>query len=115
MARLSSIKCLSGIDSQKTHELLVIGMFEGGSISVSGLKDLSSSINDKRGDKKYDEVKEDLYTFCKKLLPDNDVYIIVKYNWGGTIAALWYVHNLLKGKEGYIAHFEEDFGPNNIN
>tara|TARA_B110001450_G_C17635506_1_gene487001 strand:- start:5 stop:754 length:750 start_codon:yes stop_codon:yes gene_type:complete len=75
---------------------------------------LTSSINDKRGDKKYDEVKEDLYTFCKKLLPDNDVFIIVKYNWGGTIASLWYVHNLLKGKEGYIAHFEEDFGPNNI-
>ena len=34
---------------------------------------LTSSINDKRGDTKYDEVKKDLYTFCKNLLPDNKV------------------------------------------
>ena len=74
---------------------------------------LTSSINDERGDKKYDEVKEDLYTFCKNLLPDNDVYIIITFNWGGTIAALWEVHKFLKGKEGYVAHFEEDFGPLN--
>lgn len=74
---------------------------------------LTSSINTERGDKRYEDIKNELYKFCKKLLPDNNVYIIIKYNWGGTISALWYVHNFLKGKEGHIAHFEEDFGPMN--
>ena len=75
---------------------------------------LTSGINNEKGDKRYEEVKNDLYNFCKKLLPNNEVYVIVTYNWGGTIAALWYVYKLLKDKEGYVAHFEEDFGPNNI-
>ena len=47
MARLSSIKCLSSIGSQKKHELLVVGVFEGGSVSISGKKDLSNFINGK--------------------------------------------------------------------
>ena len=47
MARLSSIKCLSDISSQKTHELLVVGAFEGASVAISGKKDLSNFINDK--------------------------------------------------------------------
>ena len=48
-----------------------------------------------------------------KLLPNNKFHIIVPFNWGGTIAALWNVYNFLKDKEGYVAHFEEDFGPSN--
>ena len=47
MARLSSIKCLNSIGSQKNHELLVVGVFEGGSVSISGKKGLSDFINDK--------------------------------------------------------------------
>tara|TARA_B100000900_G_scaffold218746_3_gene185346 strand:- start:11664 stop:12419 length:756 start_codon:yes stop_codon:yes gene_type:complete len=74
---------------------------------------LTSTINAEKGDKRYEEVKNELYNFCKKLLPNNEIYVIVTYNWGGTIAALWNAYKLLKGKEGYLAHFEEDFGPLN--
>tara|TARA_B100000902_G_scaffold15849_1_gene19025 strand:+ start:1037 stop:1774 length:738 start_codon:yes stop_codon:yes gene_type:complete len=74
---------------------------------------ITSTINAEKGDKRYEEVKNELYNFCKKLLPNNEIYVIVTYNWGGTIAALWNAYKLLKGKEGYLAHFEEDFGPLN--
>lgn len=74
---------------------------------------ITSVINTARGDKRYETVKNDLYTFCKNLIPNNDIYVIVEYNWGGTIAGLWNAYKLLKDKEGYIAHFEEDFGPKN--
>jgi len=49
MARLNSIKCLKNIDSQKTHELLVFGMFEGSkaNFSKSCSKELSGSIDEK--------------------------------------------------------------------
>ena len=47
MARLSSIKCLSDMNSQKMHELLVIGVFKDASVAISGKKDLSNFINDK--------------------------------------------------------------------
>ena len=76
---------------------------------------ITSVINTARGDERYETVKNDLYTFCKKLLPNNEIYVIVEYNWGGTIAALWKAYKLLNDKEGYIAHFEEDFGALNTN
>lgn len=65
----------------------------------------------------YNHVKVDLHALCKQYLPDHNVYIIVKFNWGGTIAALWYTYKFLSShnKEGYVAHFEEDFGPKNSN
>jgi len=49
MARLNSIKCLKDIGSQKTHELLVLGMFEGSksNFTASCSKSLSDSINEK--------------------------------------------------------------------
>ena len=65
--------------------------------------------------KYYNHVKKDLYALCKQYLPDHNVYIIVKFNWGGTIAALWATYKFLmaNNKEGFVAHFEEDFGPKN--
>ena len=47
MARLSSIKCLNDINSQKVHELLVFGLFENSKINFTSTcsKDLSESIN----------------------------------------------------------------------
>ena len=49
MARLKSIKCLNSINSQKIHELLVLGMFEGGNANFASAssKELSNSINEK--------------------------------------------------------------------
>jgi len=49
MARLNSIKPLKDIHSQRTHELLVFGIFEGskGDFASTDSKDLSSLINDK--------------------------------------------------------------------
>lgn len=41
--------------------------------------------------------------------------ILVNYNWGGTIAGLWYVYKYVNSvsnyMNSYIAHFEEDFKP----
>ena len=54
---------------------------------------LTSSINDKRRSENYKKVWEDLNKFCNKLLPNNKFHIIVTFNWGGTIAALWNVYN----------------------
>ena len=77
---------------------------------------LVSAIDSPRGDNRYDEVKKELENFCKKLVKNNKIYVIVKFNWGGTISALWESYILLKeiNTEGasYVAHFEEDFGPN---
>ena len=49
MARLNSIKCLKNMDAQKTHELLVLGVFEGSkpNFKNSCSKDLSESISEK--------------------------------------------------------------------
>ena len=49
MARLNSIKCLNNINSQKTHELLVLGMFKDSKpdFKTACSKDLSNSINEK--------------------------------------------------------------------
>ena len=75
---------------------------------------LVSFIDTKRENERYNIVKKDLQDFCQKHLPNHKVHVIVEYNWGGTIAALWYAYLYLKFNdlEGYIAHFEEDFGPN---
>lgn len=72
-----------------------------------------SFIDTERGNERYNIVKKDLQEFCQKHLPNHKVHIEVKYNWGGTIAALWYTYTYLKNNnlEGYISHFEEDFGP----
>ena len=45
MARLNSIKCLSGIASQKTHDLLVVGVFEGGSVTVPSAVADTNAVN----------------------------------------------------------------------
>lgn len=42
--------------------------------------------------------------------------IIVQYNWGGTIAGLWYTYKYALDNfksTDYLAHFEEDFKPKN--
>ena len=41
--------------------------------------------------------------------------IIISYNWGGTIVALWltYIYGKKYNDTCYIAQFEEDFGPYN--
>ena len=76
---------------------------------------LVTSINNARGDERYAIVKQELEDFCKKLILNNNFHVIVKFNWGGTIAALWECYLFLKSTnaEGYVAHFEEDFGPKN--
>jgi hypothetical protein len=78
-----------------------------------------SAIDTPRGDERYLKVKNDLNDFCKKYLPDHKIHIIVEYNWGGTIADLWYSYLHIKSNNidsnCYIAHFEEDFGPINNN
>ena len=74
-----------------------------------------SFVDTPRGNIHYENVKIDLQNFCNKHLPNYKSNIIVKYNWGGTIAALWYSFLFLKENKikdsSYIAHFEEDFGP----
>jgi hypothetical protein len=76
---------------------------------------LVSFIDTPRENERYNIVKKDLQDFCQNHLPNHKVHVIVEYNWGGTIAALWYVylHLKLNNLEGYIAHFEEDFLPFN--
>jgi hypothetical protein len=76
---------------------------------------LVTAVDAPSGHAYYGDVEKHLYEFCKKLIPNNSVHVIVKYNWGGTIAALWHTYLLLENspKDGYIAHFEEDFGPKN--
>lgn len=65
----------------------------------------------------YKNVKEHLEKFCLEYLPNKNYHVIIEYNWGGTIAALWYTYKFLSSndREGYVAHFEEDFGPKNSN
>ena len=76
---------------------------------------LISSVDKPRGDIYYQNVKEKLLNYCKQKIKNHPVHIITYYNWGGTIAALWecykYLNNL--SKNGFVAHFEEDFGPRN--
>lgn len=76
---------------------------------------LVSAVDTPRGDIHYTNVKEHLTNYCKKIIPNYPVHIIIYYNWGGTIAALWECYKFLQLKNGYIAHFEEDFGPKNNN
>ena len=68
-----------------------------------------SAIDSPRGDERYLKVKNDLNDFCKKYLPDHKIHIIVEYNWGGTIADLWYSYLHIKSNNidsnCYIAHF----------
>ena len=76
---------------------------------------LVSSVNKPRGNIYYKTVKDDLIKYCKKKIDKYPIHVIIYYNWGGTIAALWecykYLNNL--SKNGFVAHFEEDFGPKN--
>lgn len=76
---------------------------------------LVSAVDAPRGDIYYRVVEEELVEYCKKKIEKYIIHVIVYYNWGGTIAALWMCYNYLKNKakEGYISHFEEDFGPIN--
>jgi hypothetical protein len=78
---------------------------------------LVSFIDSERGNERYDIIKKELEDFCQNQLPHHKVHVIVEYNWGGTIAGLWYSYLYLKSNslQGYIAHFEEDFGPKNNN
>ena len=63
----------------------------------------------------YKNVKKHLEQFCLEYLPNKNYHVIIEYNWGGTIAALWYTHKFLSSnkKNGYVVHMEEDFGPKN--
>ena len=76
---------------------------------------LISAIDNPRGDKRYNVVKKELTNICKELLPEISFNVIVRFNWGGTIAALWDYYLTIKNSKihdkSYIAHFEEDFGP----
>ena len=47
MARLGSIKSLNNLESQKTHDLLVFGMFENSKFTGNCSKKLTNSVNDK--------------------------------------------------------------------
>ena len=78
---------------------------------------LISAVDKPRGDIYYKTVKEELSDYCKKKIDKYPVHVIIYYNWGGTIAALWECYNYLNNtyKNGYIAHFEEDFGSKNNN
>ncbi|MHA1344595.1 MAG: hypothetical protein ACTSQG_11450 [Promethearchaeota archaeon] len=63
----------------------------------------------------YKNVKKHLEQFCQEYLPNKNFHILVEYNWGGTIAALWYTYKFLisNKRKGYVVHMEEDFGPKN--
>ena len=63
----------------------------------------------------YKNVKENLEKFCLEYLPNKNYHVIIEYNWGGTIAALWYTYKFLNSnkRDGYVVHMEEDFGPKN--
>ena len=76
---------------------------------------LVSFVDAPRGDAWYEDVRKRLEAFCLQLLPEKNYHVIVEFNWGGTIAGLWYTYTYLSsaGKEGYVAHMEEDFGPKN--
>lgn len=90
--------------------------------SIDGINNefiITSFIDSPRGDKRYIEIKRKLEEFCKIHIPNHKFHVIIEYNWGGTIAALWlsykYVKTLNKMETVYIAHFEEDFGPKSSN
>ena len=74
---------------------------------------LVSFIDTPRGEKRYEDIKRHLEDFCQKYLPNKNYHVIIEYNWGGTIAALWYTHMFLSSnkKKGYVVLMEEDFGP----
>lgn len=76
---------------------------------------LVSFVDAPRGNEHYEKEKKNLEEFCLEYLPNKNYHVIIEYNWGGTIAALWYTYIFLSShnKEGYVAHFEEDFGPKN--
>ena len=78
---------------------------------------LVSAIDTPRGHVRYKNVEEDLLNHCKKSTSNYPVHVVIYYNWGGTIAALWECYNYLNNnsKNGYVAHFEEDFGPKDNN
>ncbi len=76
---------------------------------------LVSFIDTPRGDVRYENIKKHLQEFCKMHLSNNNVHVIIEYNWGGTIAALWlaylYIKSINCDDTVYVSHFEEDFGP----
>jgi hypothetical protein len=76
---------------------------------------LVSFVDTPSGDIHYKNVKENLEKFCLLYLPNKNYHIILKFNWGGTIAGLWYTHLFMcsNNKHGYISLMEEDFGPKN--
>jgi len=78
---------------------------------------LVSFVNTPRGHLHYKNVKKYLEELCLQYLPNKNYQVIVEFNWGGTIAALWYTYTFLSSnnKEGYVSHMEEDFGPKNSN
>ena len=57
------------------------------------------------------------HDYLKNILNLNNFDIIINFNWGGTIAGLWYIYlycsKLNDLNNIYIAHFEEDFTPIN--
>lgn len=70
-------------------------------------------IDTPRGHINYKNAKNHIEEFCLQQLPNKNYHIMVEYNWGGTIAALWYAYLYIKSRNisdtTYIAHFEEDF------
>ena len=64
----------------------------------------------------HDETKQILSSIIKSHI-DCPFVILTSFNWGGTIVGLWmaYQYGKESHKDAYIAHFEEDFLPHNVN
>lgn len=64
----------------------------------------------------HNEIKQILTSVIKSHL-NCPFIILTSFNWGGTIVGLWmaYQYGKQNYKDAYIAHFEEDFLPHNVN
>ena len=72
-----------------------------------------SFVDAARGNTYYEKVKKHMEDFCLQYLPKKNYHVEIEFNWGGTIAALWYAYLYIKSQNvsdtAYMAHFEEDF------
>jgi len=79
---------------------------------------LISAINTPRPqEERYSVVGKHIESYCKDRVNEGcEVKIHVVYNWGGTISALWRTYEAMQDAichdDERVAHFEEDFGPN---
>ena len=78
---------------------------------------LVSFVDAPRGSAYYEKVKKNMEEFCLQYLSKEKYHVLIEFNWGGTIAALWFAYLYIKSQNisdtSYIAHFEEDFHATN--